>query len=101
VRELVATYERRRNAFITSLNALGVACPAPKGSFFVWMPVPEGFQSESFADFLLTQANVAVAPGIGFGPCGDRYVRIGLLTTEDRLQEAAERIARALEVGTP
>jgi aminotransferase len=101
VRELVATYERRRNAFVSALNQHGIACPAPKGSFFVWMPVPKGFSSESFADFLLTHANVAVAPGVGFGACGDGYVRVGLLTTEDRLREAADRIARALELGNP
>ncbi len=96
VRELVDTYERRRNAFVSTLQENGVDCPRPKGSFFVWMPVPSGYTSTSFADFLLERANVAVAPGVGFGECGDGFVRVGLLTTEDRLCEAALRIVRAV-----
>lgn len=97
VAELVSTYERRRDAFVGALYEHGIACPAPKGSFFVWMPVANGFTSEPFADYLLEEANVAVAPGVGFGRHGDGYVRIGLLTTEDRLREAAGRIAQALK----
>lgn len=97
VRELVDTYERRRNAFVSTLQENGVDCPRPKGSFFVWMPVPSGYTSTSFADFLLERANVAVAPGVGFGECGDGFVRVGLLTTEDRLREAALRIVRAVQ----
>lgn len=56
--------------------------------------MPNGFTSESFADLLLKEAKVAVAPGIGFGRHGEGYVRVGLLTSEERLQEAAERIGR-------
>lgn len=57
------------------------------------MPVPEGYTSESFADLLLEKAHVAVAPGKGFGPAGDGYVRIGLLVAPERLVEAVNRIA--------
>lgn len=57
------------------------------------MPVPEGYTSESFADLLLEKAHVAVAPGKGFGPAGDAYVRIGLLVEPERLGEAVNRIA--------
>lgn len=90
---LAATYEARRNAFLAGLSAGGVACPAPEGTFYVWMPVPDGHTSMSFSDLLLEQADVVVAPGAGFGLHGDGYVRIGLLAEEARLREAAARIA--------
>ncbi|MFT4412368.1 pyridoxal phosphate-dependent aminotransferase [Fredinandcohnia humi] len=94
VNELVGLYESRRNNFIRSLQEIGWNVKAPAGSFFAWLPVPDGFTSESFADYLLEKAHVAVAPGIGFGAFGDRYVRVGLLTNEERLIEAAERIKK-------
>ena len=94
VDELVATYEARRNTFIRALNDIGWNVQAPAGSFFAWLPVPKGYTSETFANLLLEQAHVAVAPGIGFGEHGEGYVRTGLLTSEERLKEAAERIGR-------
>ncbi|WP_044642730.1 pyridoxal phosphate-dependent aminotransferase [Risungbinella massiliensis] len=94
VKKLVATYEQRRNVFISGLNDIGWEVQAPKGSFFCWLPVPEGYTSETFADALLEQAHVAVAPGIGFGKEGDGFVRVGLLTDEVRLLETVERIKR-------
>ena len=60
--------------------------------FFAWLPVPVGFTSEEFADYLLEQADVAVAAGNGFGEYGEGYIRVGLLMDEDRLVEAVERI---------
>jgi L-glutamine---4-(methylsulfanyl)-2-oxobutanoate aminotransferase len=96
VDELVATYEKRRNAFIGRLRENGWNVEAPKGSFFCWLPVPEGYTSETFADHLLEKAHVVVAPGIGFGKEGDKYVRAGLLTSEERLIEAADRIAKVI-----
>ncbi|RYL95061.1 aminotransferase class I/II-fold pyridoxal phosphate-dependent enzyme [Sporolactobacillus sp. THM7-4] len=92
VRDLRALYERRRNVFISNLQAIGWNVLAPAGSFFNWLKVPKGYTSETFADTLLEQAHVAMAPGIGFGPHGDQYVRASLLEPEDRLQEAARRI---------
>lgn len=65
----------------------------PRGLIFAWMPVPEGFTSEGFSDFLLEKAHVVMAPGKGFGAFGEGYVRVGLLTSEERLREAADRIA--------
>ena len=92
VEELVARYERRRNAFITACRGIGWDAVAPAGSFFAWLPVPVGFTSEEFADYLLEQADVAVAAGNGFGEYGEGYIRVGLLMDEDRLVEAVERI---------
>lgn len=92
VQQLVSTYEGRRNSFIEKLNEIGWKVEAPKGTFFAWLPVPDGFTSEEFADLLLKKAHVVTAPGNGFGTEGEGYVRIGLLASEDRLAEAAERI---------
>ncbi|WP_046215063.1 pyridoxal phosphate-dependent aminotransferase [Paenibacillus wulumuqiensis] len=94
VTDLVAMYESRRNAFFEELDQIGWKAEAPKGSFFCWLPVPEGMGSREFATLLLEQAHVAVAPGIGFGTKGEGYVRIGLLTSEERLREAVRRIGK-------
>ena len=97
VSELTALYESRRNTFIHALRDVGWKVNAPAGSFFAWLKVPDGYNSEQFADLLLEKAGVAVAPGIGFGSYGEGYVRVGLLTAESRLIEAAERI-KALNI---
>lgn len=94
VRELVDLYQKRRDYLFNGLDKLGWKAEKPKGSFFSWLPVPEGFTSESFADLLLEEAHIVVAPGIGFGRYGDPYVRVGLLTTEERFSEAIQRIKK-------
>lgn len=94
VDELVALYEGRRNTLIAECNRIGWSVTAPKGSFFAWLPVPEGFKSEEFADYLLANADVAVAAGNGFGTNGEGYVRIGLLVDEERIIEAISRIEK-------
>ncbi|MED1469755.1 pyridoxal phosphate-dependent aminotransferase [Bacillus salipaludis] len=90
-------YERRRNILIDGLRTIGWEVTAPKGSFFAWLKVPTGFTSEEFANLLLDQAHIMVAPGIGFGNFGEGYVRVGLLTDEERLKEAVRRIS-SLEI---
>ncbi|HFK1544700.1 pyridoxal phosphate-dependent aminotransferase [Bacillus albus] len=90
--ELVNRYESRRNALIEACHAIGWNVDIPTGSFFAWLPVPEGYTSEQFSNILLEKAHVAVAPGVGFGEHGEGYVRVGLLHTEDRLREAITRI---------
>ncbi|CDO02521.1 LL-diaminopimelate aminotransferase [Oceanobacillus picturae] len=94
VDELVATYESRRNVFVEKLQEIGWNVQAPRGTFFAWLPVPEGYTSEEFADLLLEKAHVVVAPGNGFGEAGEGFVRAGLLANEDRLAEAAARIGK-------
>ncbi|SDH27019.1 aminotransferase [Alteribacillus persepolensis] len=94
VQQLVNTYESRRHAFMSSLQASGWDVRAPQGTFFAWLPVPKGYTSEQFADVLLEKCHVAVAPGRGFGEHGEGYVRVGLLDSEERLQEAGKRIAQ-------
>ncbi|WP_168119105.1 pyridoxal phosphate-dependent aminotransferase [Paenibacillus sp. HB172176] len=94
VAELGSMYERRRDALFAALAEIGWKAEKPAGSFFCWLPVPEGWSSESFADKLLQEADVVVAPGAGFGEYGEGYVRLGLLTSEDRLREAVRRIGK-------
>jgi L-glutamine---4-(methylsulfanyl)-2-oxobutanoate aminotransferase len=90
-------YESRRNVLLNGLRSIGWNVTSPKGSFFAWLKVPNGFTSEEFADFLLEKAHIVVAPGIGFGTFGEGYVRVGLLTSEARMEEAVQRI-RALGI---
>jgi len=94
VDQLVSRYQSRRDAFFGALSEIGWQAPKPAGSFFSWLPVPKGYTSVSFADLLLEEAKVAVAPGIGFGDHGEGYVRVGLLSSEERMREAAYRIGK-------
>lgn len=92
VQELVQRYETRRNAFFDAARKIGWNAAPSKGSFFGWLPVPKGYSSESFFEYVLEKAHVVLAPGVGFGTGGENYVRIGLLSEPDRLTEAVERI---------
>ncbi|WP_349410199.1 pyridoxal phosphate-dependent aminotransferase [Pseudalkalibacillus sp. SCS-8] len=94
VSDLLKLYEERRNAFISGLRAHGWEVDAPKGSFFAWIPVPDGYTSESFTELLMEKAHVIVAPGNGFGENGEGYVRVGLLCDKERLIEAVDRITQ-------
>ncbi|WP_408010647.1 pyridoxal phosphate-dependent aminotransferase [Pseudalkalibacillus sp. A8] len=92
VHELTAIYEDRRNGFISILKDNGWDVDYPKGSFFSWLPVPEGYTSEEYAELLIEKAHVIVAPGNGFGETGEGFVRVGLNCEKDRLLEAADRM---------
>lgn len=92
VKQLSDLYEKRRNTLFRALDRIGWQATPPEGSFFCWLPVPKGFTSETFTDYLLEEVKVVVAPGVGFGPSGEGYVRVALLTSEERLEEAVERI---------
>lgn len=95
--ETLEVYEKRRDHVIEVLNTAGWSIDAPKGSIYVWVPVPEGDSSASFAEFLLEKAGVVVAPGTGYGKNGEGFVRFSLTVSSDRLDEALERIARGLK----
>ncbi|MDT2292127.1 aminotransferase class I/II-fold pyridoxal phosphate-dependent enzyme [Paenibacillus larvae] len=95
VTELRKLYEGRRNTLFRSLELIGWKAVPSAGSFFAWLPVPAPYSSAEFADLLLQKAHVVTAPGIGFGQHGEGYVRVGLLTSEERLQEAVHRIGRS------
>ncbi len=92
VTDLVTLYEKRRNVLVTECARIGWEITAPQGSFFAWLPVPAGFTSMEFADFLLEKADIAVAAGSGFGEGGEGFIRVGLLVEEHRIVEAINRI---------
>jgi LL-diaminopimelate aminotransferase len=90
--EFRRTYEKRRDVVIRGLRALGWDVDIPKGTFFVWAPVPRGLDSRTFAARLLEEVGVVVTPGIGFGPSGEGFFRIALTVAQARLAEAMERL---------
>ncbi|KAB7669343.1 pyridoxal phosphate-dependent aminotransferase [Bacillus sp. B1-b2] len=94
VQEMNLLYQQRRDVLVKGLKELGWEVTAPEGSFFAWLKVPKGFTSQQFSDYLLEEAHIAMAPGSGFGQYGEGYVRVGLLTSIERIQEAIDRISR-------
>jgi LL-diaminopimelate aminotransferase len=94
--ELRAVYQRRRDVVVGTLNELGWSLKPPLGSCYVWAPVPEGETSVGFADRLLDDVGVFVAPGNGYGDLGEGFVRFSLTVPDDRLSEAMERIGKVL-----
>ncbi len=98
VEEIRRRYLLRRDTLIEGLERVGWHIPKPKGTMFVWAPVPEPFRdmgSLDFAKFLLTEAKVSVSPGIGFGPYGDDFVRFALIENEHRTRQAIRGIRKA------
>jgi LL-diaminopimelate aminotransferase len=89
---LRAIYQRRRDVVVGTLNELGWSLAPPRGSCYVWVPVPEGETSVAFADRLLDECGVFVAPGSGYGDRGEGYVRFSLTVADDRLDEAMDRL---------
>lgn len=94
VDDLVNLYEKRRNVLVAECARIGWEITAPQGSFFAWLPIPKGFTSIEFADFLLEKTDIAVAAGSGFGDGGEGFVRVGLLVDESRIVEAIKRIEK-------
>ena len=100
VADMRATYRRRRDALVESFGRAGWDIPPPKASMFAWVPIPEKFRdvgSLEFSKLLIEKADVAVAPGIGFGEHGEGFVRIALVENEQRIRQAARNVRRFLE----
>jgi alanine-synthesizing transaminase len=100
IREMRAVYKRRRDVLVDSFAKAGWPIPSPSASMFAWVPIPEKFRplgSLEFSKLLVEKADVAVAPGIGFGEHGDDYVRIALVENEQRIRQAARNIRRFLD----
>ena len=92
-------YRRRRDALVDGLARVGWEIPKPRGTMFVWAPIPEPYDehgSLEFSKLLVEEANVAVSPGVGFGPGGEGYVRFALVENEHRIGQAVRGIRRAL-----
>jgi LL-diaminopimelate aminotransferase len=94
--EMNKTYTRRRDLVVEALREIGVDVAAPKGTIYVWAPVPEGHTSTSFAELVLEEAAVIVSPGSMYGPTGEGFFRISLTTPDDRISEAVERMRKHL-----
>jgi LL-diaminopimelate aminotransferase len=92
--EQLEILERRRNNAVAALQQAGIDATAPHGSFYLFVPVPDGHTSESFATKLLDDAAVVVAPGNGYGANGEGFVRFSLTLPDDRLEIGIERIRR-------
>jgi LL-diaminopimelate aminotransferase len=73
---------------------MGVIVDPPKGSIYLWVPVPEGHTSETFTTYLLDEADLVVAPGTGYGPSGEGYVRFSLTIGDDKVEEGVERLRK-------
>ena len=96
LQQAVATYQERRDLFIEGLAKAGWAIPKPSASFYIWARVPGQESSIAFAQRVLNQAHVVVTPGVGFGPSGEGSVRFSLTIPTPRIQEAVDRLTKAL-----
>jgi LL-diaminopimelate aminotransferase len=96
--EMSEIYARRRDLMIDALARIGLPASPPQATPYIWVRVPEGYASETFTELVLSEAGVVVSPGPSFGPSGEGYVRISLTVPDERLQEAATRIATSLRV---
>ncbi|MBG0794264.1 LL-diaminopimelate aminotransferase [Methylocystis sp. H62] len=100
VKEMRAIYKRRRDVMVESFAQAGWPIPAPRASMFAWAPAPERFRNIStleFSKLLIEKADVAVAPGEGFGEHGEGFVRLALVENEQRIRQAARNLRRFFE----
>src|SRR3954462_11656060 len=95
-RETSAIYQRRRDLVCGALREIGVDVTPPKGTIYVWAPVPEGHSSESYCELVLEESAVVVSPGGAYGPNGEGFFRISLTVPDERLSEAVERLRSSL-----
>ena len=95
-RDMSAVYARRRDLVVDALRAIGVDVRSPKGTIYVWAPVPEGHTSASYCELVLEESAVVVSPGGAYGPNGEGFFRISLTVPDDRLTEAMERLRSSL-----
>jgi alanine-synthesizing transaminase len=98
-KEINETYQARRNALCDGLNKIGWQVEPPKGTMFVWAPIPEPYRemgSLEFSKYLVREADVAVSPGVGFGPGGDGHVRFALIENEKRIGQAVRNLRKGL-----
>jgi alanine-synthesizing transaminase len=99
-KKICEVYRKRRDAMVTGLKRAGWPVEPPRGSMFVWAPVPEPYReagSLEFAKLLMEKALVAVSPGIGFGPLGEGHVRFALIENEQRIRQATKSIKQFLK----
>ena len=96
--EMGVIYQRRRDLVCDALAEIGVEVTKPKGTIYVWAPVPEGHTSASYCELVLEESGVVVSPGGAYGPNGEGFFRISLTVPDARLAEAMERLRDYLAV---
>jgi LL-diaminopimelate aminotransferase len=94
VAENCRIYQERRDVLVSGLKKLGYDVQSPQATFYVWLPVPQGFTSMKFTTHLLENAGIVTVPGMGFGEPGEGYVRFALTVPKERLEEVLARMAR-------
>jgi len=97
--EMRAIYQRRRDLVCDALREIGVDVTPPKGTIYVWAPVPSGHTSASYCEMVLEESGVVVSPGGAYGPNGEGFFRISLTVPDARLAEAVERLRDSLAAG--
>ncbi len=95
-REMSEHYERRRDLVVDALREIGVDVTPPRGTIYIWAPVPDGYTSASYCEHVLEEAAVVVSPGSSYGPSGEGFFRISLTVPDERLSEAVERLRTSL-----
>jgi LL-diaminopimelate aminotransferase len=95
-RPIVAELTRRRDAAVAALVDAGFTVETPRAAMYLWVPLPAGLPSATFATRALEEEGVVVLPGSGFGPGGEGYFRVALTQPAERLREAAVRLGRTL-----
>jgi alanine-synthesizing transaminase len=100
IAEIRGIYKHRRDVLVDAMGRAGWTIPSPPATMFAWAPVPEAFAavgSMGFSKILLSEAAVAVAPGLGFGEYGEGYVRLGLVENEHRIRQAARGVRKVMQ----
>jgi alanine-synthesizing transaminase len=98
-KEVTAIYQSRRDALIDGLGRIGWDIPKPKGSMFVWAPIPEPYadmNSVEFCSMVVRECEVALSPGVGFGPGGEGFARFALIENEQRIAQGLRNLKKGL-----
>lgn len=92
----IAVFQERRDAAVAAFRANGFECESPKGTMYLWIPLPEHITSAEFAELLMEEEGVIVLPGSSFGQGGEGFFRVSFVTSPERIREAAARAGRVL-----
>ena len=98
-RRMTGIYQARRDLLVGGLTSLGWEVTAPRGTIYIWLPVPAGFDSLGFSRHVLDRAGVFFTPGNAYGPSGEGFVRLSLTVPDDRIEEAVERLGEVFGGG--
>lgn len=92
IKEMCGIYQQRRDVLVDGLRSLGWQVNPPKATFYVWVRIPKADNSLKFSSFILEKANIVATPGVGFGKCGEGYIRFALTQPQERIKEAVSRL---------